>query len=59
LQLRVLNLGLPWDRDIGIGVFPEREEISVGGERSAVLVRIAYRFVALQVKIIVNRKMGV
>jgi hypothetical protein len=33
LQLRVLRLGLFVDRDIGVGVFPEREEVFVGGER--------------------------
>ena len=29
LQLRVLRLGLLQDGDVGIGVFPEREEILV------------------------------
>ena len=33
LQLRVLCLGLFQDGDVGIGVFPEGEEIVVGGER--------------------------
>jgi hypothetical protein len=33
LQLRVLRLGFLQDRNIGVGVFPEREEIFVGGER--------------------------
>ena len=28
-QLRVLRLGLLQDRDLGVGVFPEREEIFV------------------------------
>jgi hypothetical protein len=32
LQLRVLCLGFFQDRDVGIGVLPEREEISVGSE---------------------------
>ena len=32
LQLRVLRLGLHQDGDVGVGVFPEREEIFVGGE---------------------------
>jgi hypothetical protein len=31
LQLRVLSLGLLQDGDVGVGVFPEREEIFVGG----------------------------
>src|SRR5271154_3587608 len=30
LQLRVLGLGLLKDGDVGIGVFPEREEILIG-----------------------------
>ena len=34
LQLRVLRLGLFQDRDVGISVFPEREEIFVSSERS-------------------------
>jgi len=34
LQLRVLRLGLLQDGDVGVGVFPEREEILVGGERT-------------------------
>src|SRR3984893_2484566 len=33
MQLRVLSLGFLQDRNIGVGVFPEREEIFVGGER--------------------------
>src|SRR5712692_4178685 len=33
LQLRVLRLGLLQDGDVGVGVFPEGEEIFVGGER--------------------------
>ena len=33
VQLRVLRLGLLQDGDVGVGVFPEREEIFVGGER--------------------------
>src|SRR5580658_960973 len=33
LQLRVLRLSLLQDGDIGIGIFPEGEEIFVGGER--------------------------
>src|SRR5580700_1552 len=32
LQLRVFRLGLFQDRDVGVGVFPESEEIFVGGE---------------------------
>jgi hypothetical protein len=32
LQLRVLGLGLLQDGDVGVGVFPEGEEISVGGK---------------------------
>ncbi len=39
------------DGDVWVGVFPEGEEIFVGGERPAVVVRIADRFVARQVKI--------
>jgi hypothetical protein len=31
LQLRVLRLGFLQDGDVGVGVFPEREEILVGG----------------------------
>jgi hypothetical protein len=34
LQLRVLRFGLLQDGDVGIGVFPEGEEIFVGGERT-------------------------
>jgi hypothetical protein len=34
LELRVLRLGLLQDGDIGIGVFPESQEISIGGERA-------------------------
>ena len=33
LQLRVLRLGLLQDGDVGVGVFPEGEEVVVGGER--------------------------
>ena len=33
LQLRVLRLGLLQDGDVGVGVFPEGEEILVGGTR--------------------------
>src|ERR1035437_6227085 len=33
LQLRVLGFGLLQDGNVGVGVFPEREEIFVGGER--------------------------
>src|SRR2546425_6335750 len=33
LQLRVLRLGFLQDGDVGVGVFPEREEIILGGER--------------------------
>jgi hypothetical protein len=32
LQLRVLHLGFLQDRDAGVGVFPEREELFVGSE---------------------------
>ena len=31
LQLRVLGLGLLQDGDVGVGVFPEGEEILIGG----------------------------
>src|ERR1700690_2355042 len=34
LQLRILRFRLLQDRDVGVGVFPEREEILVGGERT-------------------------
>jgi hypothetical protein len=30
LQLRVLRLGFLQDGDVGVGVFPEREEILIG-----------------------------
>jgi len=33
LQLRVLGFGLLQDGDVGVGVFPEGEEVVVGGER--------------------------
>jgi hypothetical protein len=32
LQLRLLRLGLLQDGDVGVGVFPEGEEVFVGGE---------------------------
>jgi hypothetical protein len=32
LQLRVLRLGFFQDRDVGVGVFPEGEEVFVSGE---------------------------
>ena len=38
LQLRILRLGFFPDGDIGVGVFPEGDEISVGGERGFVTV---------------------
>src|SRR5208282_433332 len=31
LQLRVFRLGRPQNGDVGVGVFPEREEILIGG----------------------------
>jgi hypothetical protein len=31
LQLRVLRFGLLQDGDVGVGVFPEGEEILIGG----------------------------
>ena len=34
LRFRVLRLGLLQDGDVGVGVFPESEEVVVGGERS-------------------------
>jgi hypothetical protein len=34
LQLRVLRRGFLQDKDVGVGVFPEREEVFVSGERS-------------------------
>jgi hypothetical protein len=33
LQLRVLRLGFLQDGNVGVGVFPEGEEIFVGSER--------------------------
>jgi hypothetical protein len=33
LQPRVFRLGLLQDGDVGVGVFPEAEEVFVGGER--------------------------
>src|SRR5258708_36946423 len=33
LQLRVLRFGFFQDEDVGVGVFPEGEELFVGGER--------------------------
>ena len=33
MQLRVLGFGFLQDGDVGVGVFPEREEIFGGGER--------------------------
>jgi hypothetical protein len=33
LQLRVLRLGFLQEGDVGVGVFPEGEEVFVGGER--------------------------
>src|ERR1035441_9569861 len=33
-QLRILRFSLLQDRDVGVGIFPEGEEIFVGGERS-------------------------
>ena len=36
LQLRVLGFGGFVDGDVGVGVFPEGEEILVGGERTDV-----------------------
>ena len=35
LQLRVLRLGLFQDGDVGVGVFPEIEEVLVGGANLA------------------------
>ena len=37
----------------GVGIFPEGEEVFVGGERPC--AQIAYRFVALQVKVFPHR----
>jgi hypothetical protein len=34
LQLRVLGLGLLRDGDVGVGIFPEREESLVGSVRA-------------------------
>ena len=35
LQLRVLRFGFFQDGDVGVGVFPEGEEIFVGGESAS------------------------
>ena len=32
MQLRVLGLGFFQDGDVGVGVFPQREKIFVGGK---------------------------
>ena len=34
LQLLVLRLGLLQDGDVGVGIFPQGEEIFIGGERA-------------------------
>ena len=39
LELHVLRLGLLQDGDVGVGVFPELEEILVGGAAIAVVAR--------------------
>ena len=44
LQLRELRLGFLQDGDVGIGVFPEREEILIGG---TALVSVAGNGVSL------------
>src|SRR5215469_2361127 len=36
LQFRVLGLGLLQDGDVGVGVFPQCEEILIGGEGASV-----------------------
>ena len=33
MQLGVFRLGLPEDRDVGIGIFPEGEELPIGSLR--------------------------
>jgi hypothetical protein len=38
LQLCGLSLGLLQDRDVEISVFPEGEEVFVGGQRAAVAI---------------------
>jgi hypothetical protein len=43
LQLRILLFGLLQDGDVGVGVFPEREEILAGGERPLCADRISVR----------------
>src|SRR5438093_12337536 len=43
LQLRVLRLGLLQDGDVGVGVFPEGEEILI---RDACFCRVTHEFVA-------------
>ena len=39
LQLRVLRLGFLQDGDVGVGVFPERQEILIGGFRFSGIAR--------------------
>jgi len=48
LKLRVLGLGLLQDGDVGVGVFPEREEVFLGGERTDT-GRIGIRFVSPEI----------
>lgn len=50
MQLRVFRLGLPEDRNAGVGVFPEREEILIGDLRLSFLSRQDKRSAELQVR---------
>jgi hypothetical protein len=49
LQLRVFRLGLPENRNAGVGVFPEREEILTGDLCLSFLSRQDKRSAELQV----------
>jgi hypothetical protein len=50
LQLGVFRLGLLEDRDVGVGVFPEIEEILVGSLGLGLVPRQNERSAALQVR---------
>ena len=49
-QLRVFRLGLLEDRDVGVGVFPECEEILVGSLCLGLISRQSERSAELQVR---------
>jgi hypothetical protein len=48
--VRVLRLGLLQDGDVGVGIFPERKEILVGGAGLRVVSRQNVRSADLQVR---------